>query len=64
MFGSLAGIIGAPNTLILGGIFCLAGSILFANKLPVIRPIVMPIYKRLGIVHEIISTTENSNSLN
>jgi hypothetical protein len=29
------------------------GAALFAKKLPVIKPIVHPVYKRLGIVHEI-----------
>lgn len=32
--GSLAGLIGAPQTLILGGFCCLCGSLLFAGKLP------------------------------
>jgi MFS family permease len=63
LFGSLTGIIGAQNTLILGGVFCLAGAALFTRKLPVIRPIVRPIYKRLGIMPEIVTTANSVHDL-
>ncbi|MBW4618705.1 MAG: MFS transporter [Cyanosarcina radialis HA8281-LM2] len=48
--GSLANYIGAPNTLIIGGVFCLLGSFFFARQLPVLKPLVRPIYAKLGIV--------------
>jgi MFS family permease len=50
--GSLAGSIGAPNTLIIGGASCLLGSFMFAKKLPSIRKMVRPIYIRKGILLE------------
>jgi MFS family permease len=48
--GSLASKIGAPNTLIIGGICCILGSLVFASKLPALREMVRPIYVRLGIM--------------
>jgi MFS family permease len=50
--GSLAGRIGAPYTLIIGGTSCILGSFLFAKKLPLIREMVRPIYIRKGILSE------------
>ena len=50
--GSLAGSIGAPNTLIIGGASCLIASLMFAKKLPSIREMVRPIYIRKGILLE------------
>lgn len=48
--GSLAGSIGARQTLLLGGIACLAGAALFAKNLPNIREKVRPIYLQKGII--------------
>lgn len=53
-FGSLlagfsASRIGAPRTLIIGGAFCVLGSLLFARKLPRIREIIRPIYAQKGV---------------
>lgn len=48
--GSLANQIGAPNTLVMGGVICIAGSLFFGQKLPALRQIVIPIYTRLGIL--------------
>jgi MFS family permease len=54
-FGSLlAGIaanhIGAPNTLLAGGIVCMLASLFFYLKLPAIREQVQPIYRQLGLI--------------
>ena len=56
-FGSLlAGIvanhIGAPNTIMAGGIACMLASLFFYLKLPVIREQVQPIYRQLGLIEE------------
>lgn len=48
--GYLASRIGAPDTLLIGGLFCLLGSMLFARKLPYLRDIIRPIYAKKGIV--------------
>ena len=50
--GSLASSIGAPWTVAIGGVACMAGSILFARQLPNIRKMVRPIYLDKGILRE------------
>jgi MFS family permease len=55
--GSLAGRIGAPNTLIIGGALCILGSFMFSRKLPSIRKMVRPIYIKKGILSEREQTT-------
>jgi MFS family permease len=50
--GSLAGKIGAPYTLIIGGASCILGSFLFTKILPSLRTMVRPIYLRKGILRE------------
>jgi len=47
--GSLANAIGAPNTLIVGGICCILGSIIFLRKLPTLMELARPVYERKGI---------------
>jgi MFS family permease len=51
--GSLANHIGAPYTLIIGGSFCILGSLLFAKQLPTIRRLVKPIYTKAGILPKV-----------
>ncbi|MFB2882103.1 MFS transporter [Floridanema aerugineum] len=53
--GGLANYIGAPNTIIIGGTFCILGSLIFAQQLPRLKPFIHPIYARMGII------TENKN---
>jgi MFS family permease len=48
--GSLAGRIGAPNTLMVGGVSCFLGALMFARRLPLMREIIHPIYVRMGII--------------
>ena len=50
--GSLAGSIGAPSTLIIGGASCILGSFLFMKKLPSLREMGRPIYIKKGILSE------------
>jgi predicted MFS family arabinose efflux permease len=45
--------IGAPGTLVAGGVLCIAGAIWFAFQLPAIRKVVRPIYVQLGILPEL-----------
>jgi MFS family permease len=58
--GSAASIIGVPNTLIIGGILCVIGAILFARRLTDIRKLVRPIYVRLGIISEVASGIQSA----
>jgi MFS family permease len=52
LYGSLAGHIGAPATLILGGTLCIIGALIFYKSLPSLRAIARPIYIKLGIVRD------------
>ena len=56
--GNIAARYGAPAAVMMNGVVCLAGSVLFARKLPAIRKIVRPIYVRMGILSETRGTTE------
>ncbi|MGB9697317.1 MAG: MFS transporter [Ignavibacteria bacterium] len=63
-FGSLlAGIsssfIGAPNTLIIGGVLCVGGGIIFFRKLQELRKMIRPIYIKKGIITSGISVSES-----
>jgi MFS family permease len=48
--GAVAAKVGAPATIIGGGILCLAGAAWFATRLPALRRAVRPIYTELGIL--------------
>jgi MFS family permease len=48
--GSLADTIGTPETIMLSGICCILGSVVFAFKLPAIRKISQPIYREKGLI--------------
>lgn len=51
--GLLAQFIGAPLTVVLGGLCCILGSLVFARRLPVLRRLIHPIYVRQGIIVEV-----------
>jgi len=53
MGGTLAARIGAPRTVMVSGVLCLAGSLWFARTLPAIRKVVRPIYVRMGLLPEV-----------
>ncbi len=53
--GVLADRIGAASTLILGGSCCILASIVFATKLPLLKKLIHPIYKKIGIIPEVVS---------
>jgi MFS family permease len=61
--GSLAGRIGAPNTLLLGGLCCIIGAGVFAIKLPLIRAKVHPIYVKKGIIPEVAEGIQSAAGL-
>ena len=50
MAGSFAAWFGAPYTLMIGGLCCVLGALLFARRLPKIRAAVRPIYEQQGII--------------
>lgn len=61
--GVLASRIGAPHTLLVGGLSCLAGAALFAVKLPALREMVRPIYIKAGILPEMTRGIGNASEL-
>ncbi len=48
--GALAGQIGAPRTVMLGGLCCILGAAVFSLKLPKFRKGARPVYERQGII--------------
>lgn len=61
--GTLANRIGAPNTVMIGGILCIIAPILFARKLPSLRKIIRPIYVEKGIIPEVASGIQVATQL-
>lgn len=61
--GILAGTIGASNTVVIGGIACLIGAILFGVRLPGLRALVRPLYVEKGILPEIASGMQSAPEL-
>jgi MFS family permease len=53
--GGSADLIGAPRTLILCGLFCILGALIYARKIPMLRAMVHPIYVKKGIISSTIS---------
>lgn len=51
--GGLAHYIGAPMTVIIGGLCCIAGAVAFSRVLPALREHVRPIYDRQGIAPQV-----------
>jgi hypothetical protein len=59
--GALGKALGAPMALVISGSTCLAGSLLFARKLPDLRLLVKPIYERLGIIPQVARGVQNAS---
>jgi MFS family permease len=58
--GWLSTRIGAPQTVFLSGVLCVATAIWFARELPAIRALVRPIYVRMGILPELAQGLETA----
>jgi MFS family permease len=61
--GSVADRIGAPHTLLFGGLGCIAGALWFALSLPKLRQDVRPIYVRIGILPEMATGIQTTSEL-
>jgi len=61
--GTLASRIGAPATVMLGGMACLGAAAWFYSRLPTIRELVRPIYIRLGIIPEVATGLQSATEL-
>ena len=51
--GSAAARVGAPYTILGGGLACIAASVFFIHRLPVLRQLLRPIYEQKGIIPEV-----------
>jgi len=62
--GVIAGLVGAPLTLIGGGVLCIIGAALFAQRLPGLRREVRPVYIEKGIIQpEVAETLRSATTL-
>jgi MFS family permease len=61
--GSVAARIGAPRTLLFGGLGCVLGALWFARSLPSLRREVRPIYARIGILPEVAEGIQKTTEL-
>jgi MFS family permease len=61
--GSVADRIGAPYTLLFGGLGCIAGALWFAVALPKLRQDVRPIYIRIGVLPEVAAAVHTTSEL-
>jgi MFS family permease len=61
--GSVAEKIGAPHTLMIGGLGCILGALWFANSLPALRRDVRPIYVKIGILPEVASGIQSTSEM-
>jgi MFS family permease len=61
--GGVAERIGAPHTLLFGGIGCVLGAIWFATTLSELRRDIRPIYVRIGILSEVAKGIQQSTEL-
>jgi MFS family permease len=59
--GALAGRIGTPRTLLVAGVSCAAGGLVFLRGLPALRREMRPVYARLGIIPEVASGLESAS---
>jgi MFS family permease len=61
--GGLAHWIGAADTLLINGAFCVLGSVLFALKIPSLRKMVHPVYARKGVIPEVTKGIQTATEL-
>jgi MFS family permease len=58
--GAVASRIGAPHTLMIGGVLCVLGAGLFAMQLPAMRKLIRPIYIERGIIPQVATAVASS----
>jgi MFS family permease len=63
MAGSLASKFGAPTTVLIGGVLCILGGLIFATKLPLLKKLVHPVYAKKGIITEIADGIQSAVNL-
>jgi MFS family permease len=61
MAGGLAKVIGAPYTIMVGGVACVLGALVFFKKLPELKNIVRPVYVKMGIIPEVVAGIQTAS---
>jgi len=61
--GALAGLLGAPIAVQIGGAVCIVGTLVFAWRLPYLRQQVQPIHERAGLVPPVTAAVEATAQL-
>jgi len=61
--GAVAAKIGAPHTILLSGVCCVIGAVMFARELPELRKLIHPIYAKMGIIPEVASGIQTASRL-
>jgi len=61
--GTLSARIGAPHTVLLGGIGCMAGALWFASERAALREAIRPIYVTMGILPQLAAGLQNATEL-
>jgi len=61
--GVIAGVVGAPLTLVGSGALCIAGAVMFAQRLPGLREEIRPVYIAKGILPEVAETLREATTL-
>ncbi len=59
--GGVSSAIGAPFTLRIGGLICVLAGVVFAWRLPSMRNIIRPIYRRMGIITEVAAGMQDAD---
>ncbi len=62
--GSLGSRIGTPTTVMLGGLCCIIGGLVFWRQLPVLRSFMNPIFVKKGILPEVAAGLQAANTIN
>ena len=63
LFGGLAAHLGAPWTLVIGGVACLLAAVAFALRLPALRQVIRPLYVKMGILPAIAEGLQSASEL-
>jgi MFS family permease len=61
MAGALAKALGAPFTILIGGVVCIAGALYFYIKLPELKERARPVYIKLGVIPEVVTGLQTAS---
>ena len=56
--GKLATVLGAPVTIMIGGLGCAVAGVVFGSRLPMLRAVARPIYIERGIIPAMTESAE------